>query len=240
MPAPVGTLTRFTPLLALALAACESGSSLGVETALLESGAVANATACRGALGAESVEKVYVPRGASCTLDGTQVEGDVIVGTGGSLTATGARVEGNVQAEDAVAISLLGDTYVGGDVQVKRRALVTVTASTIIGDLQLEERGASLVASDVEIGGDLQVKKAAAADITLTRIDGDLQLEENSGALVATQTDVRGNLQVTKNRGGVTLEDNTVAQALQCKENSPAPQGGGNVAGEKEEQCSAL
>ncbi len=234
------TRIRFVPLLALAFAACgDSDSALGLDEAFL-AGGMANATSCRGVLGSESVEKIYVPRGQTCTLDGTRVRGNVLVAAGASFTSNGARIEGNVQAEDALLVALLDDTFVGGDVQVKRRAAVRVESTTIIGDLQIEERGTSLVASDNTIGGNLQVKKAASADITRTEIDGDLQLEENSGALSTSDSGVRGNLQVVKNSGGVTLEDNRVSQALQCKENSPAPVGGGNVAGEKEEQCSAL
>lgn len=233
-------IARVVPAVVLVLAACESHSSIGPNASLIEAGSFANATSCTATLGAESVEKVYVPRNATCTLDGTRVEGDVKVARGGTLIANSADIEGNVQAEDAAAVSLLAGTFVGGDVQVKRRALVTVTDTRIDGDLQLEESGTSLVADDVVIGGNLQMKKAASADITLVRVDGDLQLEENTAALAATGSDIRGNLQVFKNRGGVTLQDNQVAQALQCKENSPAPTGGGNVAGEKEEQCSAL
>lgn len=228
------------PLAALALAACESDSSLGPNASLIEAGSFANATSCTTTLGAETVEKVFVPRGGYCILNGTRVEGDVKVARGGTLIANGADIEGNVQAEDAEAVSLLTDTFVGGDVQVKRRTLVSVADSRIVGDLQLQEAGTSLVAADLVIGGNLQMQKAASADILAVRIDGDLQLEENTGQLRATGAEVRGNLQVFKNRGGVTLRDNQVAQALQCKENSPAPTGGGNVAGEKEEQCSAL
>jgi hypothetical protein len=123
--------------------------------------------------------------------------------------------------------------------QVKRRAAV----HRIDHDHRQSagrESGVTLQAADNIIGGDLQVKKALSAVISRTRVDGDLQLEENQGALSSTGASVRGNLQVFKNRGGVRLEDNRVSQALQCKENSPSPVGGSNVAGEKEEQCRVL
>jgi hypothetical protein len=199
-----------------------------------------SASRCNGTLGAVSVEQVTVPSGASCTLNGTRVRGDVKVGAGATLIADGARIDGNIQAEDALSVSTRNATFVDGDVQVKRRAAVRIENTTIDGNLQLEEFGASLVATDSRVNGDLQVKKANAADVSGTYVRGNIQLEENRGALVATGNDVRSNFQVFKNLGGVRLTSNQIAQALQCKENSPAPTGGSNVAGEKEDQCRAL
>jgi hypothetical protein len=162
------------------------------------------------------------------------------VGTNGSLSANGARIIGNIQAEDALRVSTSNGTSVGGSIQVKRRAAADVQNTTITGSLQIEEAGASLVANNVRVGGNLQVIKAGAATIGATIVTGDLQLEENRGALTSTGADVRGNFQIFKNLGGVTLRNNRVQQVLECKENTPAPVGSGNVAGEKKEQCVAL
>jgi cytoskeletal protein CcmA (bactofilin family) len=237
---PLRLLAAFA---ATAIAACSSseGGTFGLaEIAAAEAAGFTRASFCTGTLGADEVEKVYVPSGATCTLDGTRVRGDVKVARGATLLATGARVDGNVQAEDAAAVSLVSLTTVEGDVQVKRRAAVLVEDAIIGGDLQIEERGASLVTTGSRIDGNLQVTKAASAAIAGAVINGDLQLVENTGALSVVDTEVRSNLQVFKNLAGVQLEDNRISQALQCNENSPAPQGGGNVAGEKEEQCAAL
>lgn len=227
------------------LAACSSDGALGLsESASLVggtgTGSNTRASACNGVLGAITVDKVNVPAGASCTLEGTRVRGDVKIARGATLLAVGARVMGNVQAEDAEAVTLRAATDVVGDVQVKRRATVVLEGAQIGGDLQIEEAGASLVATDSEIGGDLQLTKAEGATITRMRVFGDLQLVENRAALVVAESAVRGNLQIEKNAGGVQVDDNQIAQALQCKENTPAPLGGGNIAGEKEEQCRAL
>lgn len=231
-------------LAAVTLAACspgEAGGTFGLaEIAAAEAAGFTRASFCTGTLGADEVEKVYVPSGATCALEGTRVRGDVKVARGATLLATGARIDGNVQAEDATVVSLVAQTTVEGNVQVKRRAAVLVEDSIIGGDLQVEERGASLVTTGTRIGGDLQVTKAASAEIAGALIEGDLQLVENTGALTVLASEVRSNLQVFKNVAGVRLDDNRVAQALQCKENTPAPQGDGNVAGDKEDQCAAL
>lgn len=250
-------VTLLAPAAVLLLAACGSDASTGLDESALAASdgrsvgtnpgggagtaaSTTRASACNGTLGAVSVEQVSVPAGASCTLAGTRVRGDVKVARGGSVTATGARIEGNVQAEDARSIVISAGTLVIGDVQAKRLATVRVENSTIDGNLQVEERGASLLSADTRIGGDLQVKKAASATLGRTTVDGNIQLEENAGALASDGATVRGNFQVVKNRGGVTLRGNRVQQVLECKENAPAPVGGGNIAGEKSEQCRAL
>jgi hypothetical protein len=186
------------------------------------------------------VTDVFVPRGASCILNGTRVRGNVQVAFDATLTATNARIDGSIQAEDARAVNAAGGTIVQGDVQAKRRTVVSVENSTIRGNLQVEEFGAALVAADSRVGGNLQVAKADRATLTRVSVTGDVQLGENGGALRAELLQVEGNMQVEKNRGGVVLLTNRIRQVLECKENAPAPTGSGNVAGEKLEQCRAL
>jgi hypothetical protein len=249
-PSTIARRTLF-PLFVLTLAACGSDAT-GVEEEFAASGglvteasgpAPTNATSasnCNGVVGAISVEKVSVPRNATCTLNGTRVRGDVKVARGARLYANGARIDGNIQAEDALVVNTADNTFVDGDVQVKRRASVSILNTIIDGNLQIEEGGTSLLAADSRVNGDLQVKKANSAGIARVFVRGNIQLEENRGALASERADVRGDFQVFKNSGGVVLTANTIAQSLQCKENSPAPTGSGNVAGEKEEQCRGL
>lgn len=206
------------------------------------SGAGATTTdpgSCDGTLGAITVEEVNVPDGATCVLQGTRVEGNVFVRTGSSLQTAGVHIDGNVQAEDAARVHTRAGTFVGGDIQVKRGG-VRVEDTTIDGNLQVEEGAASLEAAHATIGGDLQLKKAGSGVIRASRIGGNVQLEENGGSLSASDNEVGADFQVVQNRGGVTLVENRIHQALQCQENRPAPTGGGNVAGEKEGQCVSL
>ena len=60
------------------------------------------------------------------------------------------------------------------------------------------------------------------------------------GAVVASANRVGGSLQAMANRGGLTLTGNRMVGNLQCKDNLPAPVGGGNVASQKQDQCRAL
>lgn len=203
-------------------------------------GSATTAGRCNGVLGAITVSDVFVPAGATCDLQGTRVRGNVIVSRDAALLAAGARIDGNVQGEDARAMSLSAGTTVNGSVQAKRRAVVRLNGVTVGGNVQIEETGASLVAEAIRVTGNVQVAKADAADLLRVTTGGDIQFTENRASLRSREAQVEGNFQVEKNRGGVLLEANRVRQVLECKENTPAPTGAGNVAGEKKEQCRAL
>jgi len=160
----------------------------------------ADDTLCRGTLGAVSVDNLKVPDKATCTLNGTQVRGNIIVGTGATLRAKGVAVDGNLQAEGARS--------------------VTVTSGSV--------------------GGSVQIKQGGSASLSGVRIKADLQLESNRGKLTISKSRIGSNLQAFQNTGGLKLTNNWIAQNMQCKENNPPPTGGGNTAGDKEDQCAGL
>lgn len=152
-------------------------------------------------IGALSLDSVFVPAGARCVLEGTQLVGSITVAPGAWLAASGVRVNGNLQADGALLTELTGDSRIGGSVQLKQGG-----AATVVG----------------------------------ARIGGDLQFDAMAGPLSAAGNRVGGNVQVVGNRGGVALVANVAEGALQCKENLPAPTGGGNTASSREDQCRSL
>ena len=166
--------------------------------------ALAEERVCRGTIGATTVDNLRVPSGATCTLNGTKVEGTVKVESGAKLYAEGIRVIGNVQSEGFKVVSLKSGSRVGGSVQL--------------------ENGRS--------GG--------LGRVISTRINGDLQFFSNEARMVARNDTILGNLQAVSNTGGLVIENNTIAENLQCKQNNPPPTGGGNAAGDKEDQCAKL
>ena len=156
---------------------------------------------CRGAIGAETVDNLRVPDGATCTLSGTHVKGTIKVETGATLRASAVVVVGNVQAENA----------------------------------------ADVVVTDSTVGGSVQVKQGGGADVTGTAVTGDIQYDQNARPLIASGNRVGGNVQVVGNRAQASIFNNTIVGNLQCKENSPAPVGGGNlVHGSAEDQCASF
>lgn len=166
--------------------------------------ALAEERVCRGTIGATTVDNLRVPQAATCTLNGTKVEGTLKVESRAKLYAEGIRVIGNVQSEGFKVVSLRAGSKVGGSVQL--------------------ENGQS--------GG--------LGRVISTRINGDLQLFSNEARMVARNDTILGNLQAVSNTGGLVIENNTIAENLQCKQNDPPPTGGGNTAGDKEDQCARL
>jgi hypothetical protein len=166
--------------------------------------ALAEEQVCRGTIGARTVDNLRVPQGASCTLNGTMVQGTIKVENGATLVANGVRVIGNVHSEGYRSITLREGSRVGGSVQL--------------------ENGLS----------------SGTGKLVQTRINGDLQFEANRAKMVARGSTILANLQAFQNTGGVVLQNNRIAENLQCKQNNPPPIGGGNQAGDKEGQCAAL
>lgn len=159
---------------------------------------------CRGTIGATTVDNLGVPQGASCTLNGTRVEGTVKVERNARLTANGIRVKGNVQSEGF-------------------KNIVLRQASVVVGSVQLENG-----LSD------------GSGRVINTRINGDLQFFSNEARMIARGNTILANFQANQNMGGLVIENNRVAENLQCQSNSPPPTGGNNTAGDKEGQCARL
>ena len=99
--------TSLMAVFALTLAVC---ALLAVAPA-----AQAEERVCRGTIGSTTVDNLRVPQGATCTLNGTRVEGTVKVERNATLFAKGSSVKGNVQSEGFKKIVLRqGSVVVGG------------------------------------------------------------------------------------------------------------------------------
>jgi hypothetical protein len=159
---------------------------------------------CRGTIGAATVDNVRVPQNATCTLNGTRVEGTVKVERNATLYANGIRIKGNVQSEGF-------------------KNVVLRQGSIVVGSVQLENglRGGN-------------------GKVLNTRINGDLQFFSNYSRMVAKGNTILANFQANQNKGGLVIQNNRIAENLQCQSNNPAPVGGGNTAGDKEGQCARL
>ena len=173
-------------------------------SALFAPAAQAEERVCRGTIGAMTVDNLRVPQGASCTLNGTRVEGTVKVERNARLTANGIRVKGNVQSEGF-------------------KNIVLRQASVVVGSVQLENG-----LSD------------GSGRVINTRINGDLQFFSNEARMIARGKTILANFQANQNMGGLVIENNRVAENLQCQSNNPPPTGGNNTAGDKEGQCARL
>lgn len=140
------------------------------------------------------------------------------------------------------ATCALAGTRVQGNVNVSAGAQLFAEGARIEGNIQAEDAARVSATAGTFIGGDLQVTRRASVRVANTTIDGNLQVGEGGASLVALDNRILGDLQFKK-AGAAEIARTYVegiAQALQCKENSPAPVGSGNIAGENEEQCRSL
>ena len=149
--------------------------------------------ACRGSLGSITVDNLRVPQGATCTLEGTRVQGTVKVEARATLRATGVRVIGNVQAENARLVVLRGGSRVGGSVQIVQGGGARIVRSNVNGDVLFDENARTLEARRNAIGGNLQAfQNTGGVEIRKNRIDGNLQCKENRPAPVRGGNFVQG------------------------------------------------
>jgi hypothetical protein len=151
----------------------------------------------------------------------------------------GARALDNIVVPDNATCTLHG-TRANGSLVVGRGASLQASRVRINGNIQAEGALQVTVGAGSRVGGSVQIKQGGGANISGTWIQGDLQFDENVLPIGAMGNTIGGNLQAVKNFGGLTIEDNVIDSALQCKENNPAPVGGGNSASSKEDQCAAL
>jgi hypothetical protein len=147
------------------------------------SAALAEERACRGTLGAVTVDNLRVPQRATCILNGTKVKGMITVQRGATLVASGIRVTGNVQAENAARVVVKRSSRIGGSVQVKQGGGASVTGSRVTGDIQYDANRRLLRATGNRVGGSIQVVgNSGGAAIFRNVVVGNLECKENSPA----------------------------------------------------------
>ena len=165
-----------------------------------------------------------------------QAEERVCRGTIGGATVDNLRVPQN-------AACTLNGTRVEGTIKVERNATLNASGVRVKGNVQSEEfKNVRLLKGSVVVGS-VQLKNALSgglANVSSSRINGDLLFDSNRARVVTQGSTILANLQAFQNKGGVALTNNRISENLQCKENTPRPTGGGNIAGDKEDQCAAL
>jgi hypothetical protein len=176
-----------------------------VAVLLPASPALAQDETCRGSLGATTVENLSVPQNASCRLQGTRVEGNIIVGRGATLNSSGGSVEGNIQAEGAARV-VVGNSRIGGSFQIEQGGGAEIRSTPVEGDIQLESNN-----------GPVQ-------HVIGNRVGGNVQVNANRGGVDIVGNTIDGNLQCQSNEPAPTGGSNTVREARenQCEALRPA------------------
>jgi hypothetical protein len=180
----VRKICRSTPALLLV------ATTAGIATA---APAMAEERTCRGTIGAVTLDNLRVPQGATCTLNGTRLQGTIRVELGATLKAATVRVNGNVQAEGARSVTLL-DSRVGGSVQLVQGGAANIRRNTVIADLLFDDNSGSVAGVNNHIGGNLQAfQNTGGVAVSRNRIDGNVQCKENAPRPTGGSNVVQGN-----------------------------------------------
>lgn len=151
---------------------------------------------CRGTVGAITVDDLRVPRKASCTLDGTVVEGTLKVERGATLQARQIVVNGNLQAEGATLVDVRAAAYIGGSIQLKEGGAATIDHLQIIGDLQVEAYKGRVLATRNEVGGNIQILQNRGGVIVADNlVNGNLQCQANQPIPSGGNNEVEGSIE---------------------------------------------
>jgi hypothetical protein len=165
-----------------------------------------------------------------------QAEERVCRGTIGATTVDNLRVPQG-------ASCMLNGTRVEGTVKVERNATLTASGIRVKGNVQSEGfknitlRQNSVVVGSVQLENGLDGGRGRVLN---SKVNGDLQFFSNDARMVARGNTILANFQANQNTGGLVIENNRIAENLQCQSNNPPPTGGGNTAGDKEGQCARL
>jgi len=152
----------------------------------------------------------------------------------------GAITVDNLRVPQSAACTLNG-TRVKGTITVQRDARLRATGIRVIGNVQAENHRLVVLGGSSIVGGSVQIDQGGLYRVANTRVEGSIQVVANRGQSRLYANTVNQDVQVFSHRDGVAIANNRVDGNLQCKENVPAPTGGGNIVqGNKEDQCKRL
>jgi hypothetical protein len=159
--------------------------------------ALADDYRCESTVGQVPKDNVYVPPGASCTLNGTRVEGNITVDSNASLYANTVHVVGNIQTVGAATrVNVSSGSFVGGSIQIKQSGAADISGVDINSDLLFDDNIRSLNAAGNIIGGNLQAfQNTGGVSIFNNRVGGNLQCKENVPAPTGGGNVVEGSME---------------------------------------------
>ena len=146
------------------------------------------------------------------------------------------------RAEERTCRGTIGARTVD-NLRVPSGARCTLTGTRVKGTVKVE-RGATLYASRIRVIGNIQAENARRVNVVLSHIGGSVQIvQSRNGSTLSklARNTVKQDVQYFENRGTISITRNRINGNLQCKANSPRPQGGANiVGGTKQDQCARL
>jgi hypothetical protein len=169
--------------------------------------------------------------GPSATIDGDLQIQNIPVGAAPNQVC-GATVRGNLHVENNGAAVQIGS------------ASPSCAGNMIRGNLEVHNNSGSTSISNNTIGRSLHDENTAGRTQFLDHVEdhrreGNLEIDDNTGSTAIFDNIVGRNLHDENNTGPTQVFNNTVAQYLQCRNDSSIT-GGGNTAKQKQGQCSSF
>jgi hypothetical protein len=227
-------MKRLFPVYTLILlTACEDGAQNPTDVTGQVTDFALTSTArdlnCRGTV-TGTFDNVVVPAGATCNLQASSVEGNVLARERSRLIVSDTRVAGNIDGVAARTVQVKGGS-VGGNIHIDDGRSAGEVGAAVFG-------GTVLTQGDLRIRG-LNTGTIRVADVKLK--NGTLKVEENfiGSNLNVVRNEVAKDLEVRRNRGGgqKTVRNNRVLQDIKCEGNAAPFVGGPNLAARAEGQC---
>jgi hypothetical protein len=193
-------------------------------------------------------DNIEVPPNTVCVLEASIVTHNVTAFAGSRLFIYNSQIGGNVLGLSARVVQLATETTVGSNVDVRNAGdVVYPFASCAIQDTEVQgdvsctrNNPGSPIVRGVAAGTTPPDEPPPARPVT---IHGNVTLEGNvippGNVLLLELTTVGNNADVNKNTGGghKSVQNNTVANKLDCKKNDLPFVGGPNVANKAKGQC---
>jgi hypothetical protein len=244
-----------------------AAAALATLSTVLATGAHAQVTSCSAALSGGTIHRnLFVPDGATCSMDDVRVVGNVLVGANATLSVgSGTKIGGNILADGCNAVQVgatnipFNPIFVGGNVEVHNCTLGSFQipnesgpSFTIRGNLSCENNSADCVMQGGEVGGNVRfIANVGGSQIFGATIGGNVSVNDNptatpgAEAAVLVNGTVGGNVDVSNNSGsGLIVGNNVIGGNLRCVNNSQGVTddnvGPNTVNGRKLGQCSGL
>ena len=229
------------------------GAAVAGLTAVAPATAASSETVCDGSLGRRMVERVVVPNGATCRLNGTTVRQNVVVGNGESLVARNAQILGSVQATKGPRTVRLLDTDVVGNIHVRE-----ATGTILIGNagcgldpsagnnIQLVDNSGPIGLCRMRIRGNVHaINNSGTVFMLRNRVGNNVHARGNSGGFLRLRgnqvgTHSNGNLDVRGNRTDVRVRLNHASNHVVCRGNRTITGFGNSGGGGMRRQCADL
>ncbi len=207
---------------------------------------------CTTTLAGGTYRSIFVPDGATCTLVGVTVRGDVTVGKGSRLfTRDGTTIGGDVTSVGAKTVRLI-TTNVGGliDLRGTTGPIVIGFADCLVdpvaaGSILLIGNFGPISVCDMTVGGSLILRNNRSFGISLRDndvADNFIVVDSRGAFLDIRRNSVGGYMSVRRNTitNVFKIKDNRIRGNLACYGNSPDPTRSGNtVGGARLGECAA-